>query len=86
MEVPCRHCTDTRGHGKEICKPISAFTTATNIRAIWSEVLSKGQDLHCLKCQHILETKDDAGVIPCDGCGVIKTRANFNSAEHQLWD
>jgi ubiquitin len=24
-------------------------------------------------------------VIPCDGC-VIKTRANFNSAEHQLWD
>ena len=86
MEVPCRHCTDTRGHGKEICKPISLFTTATSIRAIWSEVLSKGQDLHCLKCQHILETKDEAGVIPCDGCGVIKTRANFNSAEHQLWD
>ena len=53
-----------------------------NVRAIWSEVLSKGQDLSGLKCQHILETKDDAGVIPCDGCGVIKTRANFNSAEH----
>ena len=86
MEVPCRRCTDTRGLGKEIWKPISAFTTATDVKKIWSEVLSKGQDLRCVKCQHILEATDDAGVIPCDGCGVIKTRANFNSAEHQLWD
>ena len=85
MELPCRHCTDTAEDQKEVLKPLSAFTTATKVSEIWKDTLSKGQDLCCLKCQHLLGTNMLLDVIPCDGCGCIKTRGEFGSKMQELW-
>ena len=85
MEVPCRRCTDEDGT-KEVCKPVSAFTASSTVSHIWKQVLAKGQDLMCLRCQHTLGlTSECNNVIPCDGCGLTQRLEAFSTDMQGLW-
>ncbi|MEC8877902.1 MAG: hypothetical protein VX554_01830, partial [Candidatus Thermoplasmatota archaeon] len=52
---------------------------------LWNQV-KKGQDLCCYKCQHTLRWGVSDAVIPCDTCGNIKKRKDFNPEMQQLWE
>ena len=85
MELPCRRCTDEDGT-KKVCKPVSAFITFTTISNVWKQVLAKGQDLMCLRCQHTLGWSSECrSVIPCDGCGLTQRLEAFSAETQRLW-
>ena len=39
----------------------------------------------CFKCKHTLKWQPHDLVVPCDGCGTIKCRKDFNEETLNLW-
>ena len=85
QELPCRRCTDL-AKGDEVWKPVSSFSSSQDPEILKKTVLQKGQDLVCRRCTHHLQwgSITDA-VIPCDGCGAIKSRCKFDEKNKQTW-
>ena len=85
MELPCRVCTD-KNDGVEVTKPVKSFTTAFRPTEIWTATIGNGQDLCCFRCRHTLQWKISDAVIPCDGCGALKSRNQFALEVQRLWE
>ena len=49
-------------------------------------LVPRGQDLCCFKCLHLLQWKISSAIIPCDGCGSIKTRKDFSAEAQRRWE
>jgi hypothetical protein len=88
FSLPCRRCTDNNA-GVEVWKHIEAFGSSSRTMAtLQRDVLSKGQDLCCLKCQHHLKWigKDSKNIVVlCDICERGQPVTHFNVANQDMW-
>ena len=85
MHIPCRRCTDENG-GVEVTKPLSAFTVCSTQRELWKNILSRGQDLSCIRCMVALGGACPKSVVTCDGCGATQARRFFDAEELNIWN
>ena len=86
MMLPCRGCTE-KNKGKEVLKPLSAFTAKRTVHGLWEETISKGQDLMCGRCLsgtygHVQRSKEQ---ILCDICNRILRKKGFDQTGIDLW-
>ena len=66
---------------------MAAFSTSRDAKELLSTVLSKGQDLACLKCRcGTLRWQDPRQCsIPCDSCGQTKPATDFDDRTQAVW-
>ena len=75
---PCCVCTDNN-NGQEVTRSLSVFATTLRPDDIWTEVICKGPDLVRWRCWHQqLSWKVSDEVVPCDKCGLLKRRRDFD--------
>ena len=85
QELPCRRCTD-KNDGVEVWLPLSKFTTAQEPAELLN-TLRKGKGLACFRCARDLAWKPHTDeVIPCERCGLILSRNNYNPEIRKIWE
>ena len=74
VRLPCRLCYKTEGD-----LPLTMFTVQHIPEKVWNEVLRKGCDLICFKCNRGKRSSEGLGdnYMTCDGCLKVKRRALF---------
>ena len=83
--LPCRRCTDMN-QGEEVWKPMSLYSVSQDPAQLWKTVVRKGQDIVCWTCRHQLQWGTSDAVIPCDECGSILPKKNFDADTRARWE